>query len=348
MREIPIFFASFMSGVYHPFIHLGYGLEFSSPMVVAEGLAITAMHKPAVKCILDSPTGAISSAVDAAMNVLASMTSTLGITAIPPTTDQKNPSALSIINTIYEDRSLDSSVKWEDPMKFPAVLSRAPEKIKEYTKMWVIDSGSKDNINARMKELISISMVLYSGTTRPGNDIKLDFFLMHSLTSALFLPIFVSQLTLAQAARILQAHFAVTLALYVSRGRPRLHLADNLSSYKSELSGYKEDITNPWLKVIERAIAHDDAHVVKALRSLVYGGTYLAHGDKGGELKETPEETHTTHDHSHYWLNSAKMTLDAIRDGRWWNQAGVGFDQVWDGRSDTGPNEIEMGDEFLM
>jgi len=191
---------------------------------------------------------------------------------------------------------------------------------------------------------MSIAMVLYSGTTRPGKDIKLDFFLMHSLTSALFLPIFVSHLTLAQSARILQAHFAVTLVLYVSRGRPRLHLADNLSSYKSELSGYNEDITNPWLKVIERAIAHDDVHVVKALRSLVYGGTYLAHGDKG-ELKETPEETR---DLSHYWLNSAKMTLDAVRDDRWWHQAGIGFDEAWDGRPDIGPNEIEMGDELFM
>jgi len=329
-----------MGGVYHPFIHIGYGLEFSVDPIVAEGLSMAAVTKPTIKPLLFDPPSSspLTSAMDAAMGTITTLTSTLGLTPSPRTA-AKHPSAISIIDAVYSDSSLDGLVRWEEENKIQAMIEKASEKIKEYVKKWIIDAGSKDDVVSKTKELMGIAMALTTGTTRPGKDIKLDFFLMHGLTSSLFLPIYLSSLSSSQAARLLQAFFSTTVGFYISRGRPRIHLADNLSTFKPNLGGYEDEISNPWTTVIKRTIAHEDVHLVKAVRSLIYGATYLAHLDKEYEMKETPGEYKET---SQYWLNSAKMTLDALRDGGWWLlEGGVGFDETWDGKSDVGPNQIE-------
>lgn len=323
-----VFFASFIDGAYHSFIHVGYGLEFSVSPVVAEGLAMAAMTLPRAKPILlDPPTSSpLTSAMDAAIGTLTSLTSTLGLTASKSQTSRtKHPSGWSIVDAVYSDRSLDGVIKWEDENKYHAMLERAAEKVKEYAKSWVVDAWSKEDVVDKMKELMGISMAVYAGTTRPGQNLRLDFFLMHALTSSYFLPIYVVHLSPPQAARLLQAHFAMTFGFYIARGRPRAYLEENLSAYKSQLGGYDKE--NPWLTVIQRTIAHDDVHLVKVIRALIYGSTFLAHNNKDEEMKETPGEHKET---SQYWLNSAKMTLDAIRDGRWWVHDAIGFDEAWE------------------
>ena len=40
------------AGLYHPFISLGYGLEFRSPGIVAEALAMGAVHDDSMKAML--------------------------------------------------------------------------------------------------------------------------------------------------------------------------------------------------------------------------------------------------------------------------------------------------------
>jgi len=171
-----------------------------------------------------------------------------------------------------------------------------------------------------------MGMVLYSGTTRPGHEVKLDFFLMHILTSAMFLPFFVNNLSLAQSARLLKAHFATAVVVYIACNRPQIYL-ENVYSYKSELD-FNDEVSNPWLKVIERTIAHEDTHLVKAIRALMYGEIYLTNCKEGDQ--RAPERKELT---SRYWLNSAKMTLDCLRDGRWWEHDCIGFDEVWQRKS---------------
>jgi len=309
--------------------------------VVAEGLAMAAVTQTTFKpLLLDPPPSSspLTTAMDVAMGTLTTLTSTLGLTPSPRTT-AKHSSAISVIDAVYTDRSLDGLVRWEEENKITTMIEKCSEKIKEHTKKWIVDAGSKNDVVTKTKELMGIAMALTTGTTRPGKEPRLDFFLMHGLTSSLFLPVFLSFLSSPQAARLLQAYFTISVGMYITQGRPRIHLADNLSTFKPYLGGYDDESSNPWLTVIKRAIEHEDVHLVKAIRSLIYGATYLSHLDKDDEMKETPGEYKET---SQYWLNSAKMTLDALRDGRWWlHEGGIGYDEAWDGKSDVGPNQIE-------
>jgi len=319
------FFARLVGTGYHHLIHLGYGLEFSLELIVVEALALTSVSSSDVESFLLDPPGPIGVTLDTlAIQAFTTFTSTFGFSS-PPTPPSTSTSALSIVDLIHSDHSLDNIVKFEDERKLKMVSEKVAEKVKEYAKMWVIDSGSQEDVLNKTKELIAFSMSVYAGPTRPGTELKLDFFLMHALTSSLFLPIYLSHLSLVDATRLLQAHFSATLAYYISQGRPRLYLLENLFSYKSQLEGYNDDTTNPWLKVIERAIAHEDEHLVKSIRTLLWGATHI------DSLKVSRDAT-GPYPLSHYWLNSAKLTLDAIQGENWWDHSGVGFDETWNGK----------------
>jgi len=279
---------------------------------------MTAVTNENNKPIFDPPsTGLFATTMDA----LASLTSTLGIS--PSQTSQVN--GLSIINEIKSDKSLDGLLTFgQHKDQVEEVKTKVPEKVKEYAKKWVVNGGSREDVERKMKELMEIAVVLYSATSRPAKEVRLDFFLMHTLTSSLFLPFFVNNLSPAHSARFLQAYFTMTVLYYISDNRPQFY-EENVESYKSQLD-YNDEISNPWMKVIERTIAHHDEHLVKAIRSLVNGVTYLANGKDEDQLAGGKHHT------SRYWLNSAKMTLDSISDGRFWEQNGIGFEEVWEGK----------------
>jgi hypothetical protein len=103
---------SFVSGAVHPLIHVGFGLEFSSEIVVAEGLAEACVHSPAFAPV-----------VDPAMYS-------------KPSTGKE--SLLDIADGIRQDKAFDNVVVFKDfPKSDPLLKSKmACDKIKGYVMKW--------------------------------------------------------------------------------------------------------------------------------------------------------------------------------------------------------------------
>lgn len=112
------------------------------------------------------------------------------------------------------------------------------------------------------------------GAVRKDKQIKLDFFLIHSFTTSIFLTTFIAQdwITTENKARFLEWKIRFDLFWYASSGSPPL-LVDEIENYipKIALGG------NPWLDIIERSLrCQDDGHVIKVIRALVNGERVMA------------------------------------------------------------------------
>lgn len=160
---------SFVSGAVHPLIHTGFGLEFGSDTVVAEGLAEAAVHSPAFAPVVDIPLYS------------------------KPISGKK--SLLQIIDAIYHDDVFKGVVKYTDGTKSQSVLSspKACEAIKQYVMQWEFDD-SQDGLGKAFSELFELATHFISSAAFPPprvvdsqkhEDKKfrplLDFFLMYYL-----------------------------------------------------------------------------------------------------------------------------------------------------------------------
>jgi hypothetical protein len=83
----------------------------------------------------------------------------------------------------------------------------------------VDESGGWTEIVEKTEELFWIATVLVGASSRPGYATRLDFFLMHTLTSAIFLPDMLEALSPSSRIALLHSHFRVMIAYWVSRGR---------------------------------------------------------------------------------------------------------------------------------
>lgn len=114
----------------------------------------------------------------------------------------------------------------------------------------------------------------------------LDFFLMHVLTTSIFLTTFMSQdwITLENKARFLEWKGRSDLLWYAAVGSPEL-LVDEIKNYAPKVP--QTGSGNPWLGIIERGLCiGDDGHVIKTIRALVNGERVWArHRDIAERMK---------------------------------------------------------------
>jgi hypothetical protein len=113
---------------------------------------------------------------------------------------------------------------------------------------------------------------------------------MHLVTSSLFLPSYITQLTPALQGVLLKSYLLVSLTYWVSRGRADLNIKAFFESTttnpmpsgplptpdKSALpspSSPKAVTPNPWLPIIETSLVHPDDHLIKLQRSLRHYGS---------------------------------------------------------------------------
>ncbi|GAA5848834.1 hypothetical protein JCM8547_006362 [Rhodosporidiobolus lusitaniae] len=280
----------------------------------------------------------------------------------------------------------------------------------------------------KYEELCWMATVVYAAGTRPGyKKTKLDFFIMHGLTSVLFLPPLLQALSPHLRPYLLVSHFRVCVAYWVSRGRPPLYVADTLmaassrpvppspssSSYtstavhralseavekqqkedgaasshssrapspssgstpaqdvsndgyvdspltpkaagvalpfsasKPDGEGFRdvEDVvdagTNPWMRVLDSAVDHDDEHVTKVVRSLYFAATHFGASPKGMYQSSLPG---TNEMDGSIFIRAAGLTLDSVGWRHEGNEGNVG---TWD-RSGLGWPETWKDDELL-
>ncbi|KAJ6155460.1 HypA-like protein, partial [Penicillium chermesinum] len=203
-------------GLIHPLIHLGFALEFNQPAIVAQALAETAVHEDELGRMFFWPADE---------------------KAKKNTKTSYRP-FLQLVNEVKEDSVIRSAVKKTDERKILALLTRAPERVLDLVAGYVVPEDKLEEATADMTNAVSY----FTGAAqRPKKAVKLDFFLLHSVTCSLFFSKFISLpwLDRATKARMLEWKGRFDLLSYASRGSPDL-LLDEVSAYP---------VTNDWRAV---------------------------------------------------------------------------------------------------
>ncbi|KAF9905556.1 hypothetical protein EC991_001586 [Linnemannia zychae] len=284
------------SGAFHPLIHLGYGVDFGIDAIVAEGLALMAITSTMMSPFVVAPATTIDTMTTKIMSQL----------SISQPSSARTVE--DILTAIREDRELDDVTSYPEANKSMDVAKSkvAASKVQKLLSEWKMEATSQD-IDFKAKELYKACVLAVGGTGLRNGKVKQDFFLMHALTSVLFVHKLAHALPPAYAVSCLTSHLGVSLAYYISRGRPKIDV-DALLKYHGEQT---LDSSNPWLSVVKRAVDIDEVHVTKVVRSCALG-----------DLLFGAEESY-----SQLLLNTAQIALDLKGD---WEFEGVGWPQTWE------------------
>ncbi|KIK43252.1 hypothetical protein CY34DRAFT_11849 [Suillus luteus UH-Slu-Lm8-n1] len=267
----PEMLARFIGGVLHPLIHTGYGAEFGLLGISAEGLAMTAVHPVKVHALI--PPSYFSSPVKSG-----------------------TMHALSILALVAKDERFEHIKLLDEADMLAVIVSSHDEALRAYAEMWDFDVANKEGVAKAVEELAWLNSIIYGvGGASKEDKFYADFFLMHLVTSTLFIPSLVTSLYQNPHAQalLLRSYFSTSLARYLARGRPILDIVKFYSDTSSLLpssgqdvipgpqpSPYKDTLPNktspeartpnPWLSIIQSALVHPNEHLCKIQRSLAH------------------------------------------------------------------------------
>ncbi|KAF9972178.1 hypothetical protein BGZ73_004717, partial [Actinomortierella ambigua] len=249
------------SGAFHPLIHLGYGVDCGVDATVAEGLAMMVVTSNMMEPFVVKPATAVAKVEQVAHKMAAQLSlGTMG----GASGASSHKSIVDILAELRDDRELDSVTSYPRPNKTMDVASSkvAATKVHKVVSEWNVEENVED-IDRKAIELYKAWVLALGATGLRQGHVKQDFFLMHALTSVLFVHRLAHALPPKYAVSVLKSHLAASLVYYISRGRPQIDM-DALLNYKGK---YPLDGSNPWLSLIKRAIDIDEVHVTKVVRS---------------------------------------------------------------------------------
>ncbi|KAG2346149.1 hypothetical protein BDR05DRAFT_878666 [Suillus weaverae] len=268
----PEMLARFIGGLFHPLIHTGYGAEFGLLGMSAEGLAMTAVHPAKVHALL--PPSYFSSPVKAG-----------------------TMHALSILALVAKDERFEHIKMTDESDMLTMTVSSRDEALRAYAEMWDFDVANKEDVAKAVEELAWLNSIIYGvgGMTAKTDTFNADFFLMHLVTSTLFLPSLVTSLYQNPHAQalLLRSYFAVSLARYLARGRPTLDIAKFYNDTSGLLPSSGLDVVpgpqpspfehtlpdkdspeartpNLWLSIVQTTLVHPNEHLCKMQRALAH------------------------------------------------------------------------------
>lgn len=222
------------------------------------------------------------------------------------------------------------------------------------------------DLDKKIEEILFVATLLFSGTGRKGRKPRLDFFLMHVVTSSVFIkPICGALRNPEHKAALLRAYVPAVMLYVLARGRPRIdaELAmsytafprpPTFSSSPSLPQPSSEAIGNPWvnedynfwLSLIEGCLYHSDSHVLKSMRVLYFAAQQ--YGDKpagsvlgawsNGDSAAPGEETHAGIGQvdGTVFLRAAGVMMNTLgwsghgqKEGDW-DRSALGWDAAWE------------------
>ncbi|KAL4062791.1 hypothetical protein V8B97DRAFT_2112267 [Scleroderma yunnanense] len=273
--EHPAMLSRFITGVIHPFIHVGYGAEFGLLGLSAEGFAMGAVH-PSSLGLVDRT----------------------WFREIIPGRDQKGCNAIMILSLV----ACDSRITGVKEIKHGTILDPTLEQygqiIREYVGMWRFDVTSDAGVASTVEELSWAITILYGvGGHLSSQEFRADFYLMHLMTSSLFLPSLLANISNVSSRRVLLlTYFTTALTFYIARGRPNLDLRGFYNDTEHFLHKVPGTATSPipgtlpnpssdlaqapnaWLPLIQSVLVHPNDHLCKVQRALAhYSSSYGGH-----------------------------------------------------------------------
>ncbi|KAJ7816247.1 hypothetical protein B0H13DRAFT_2380529 [Mycena leptocephala] len=343
-----LMFARLLGGALHPFLQVGFGVEFGQDYMIAEGLGMAAVTSgETAKFVLDIPSG------------LPEIANT-----------SKGVTLLALLREVYDSPVLKPVMPYEPNamlstrfQKLTQNADRAAELKRIYAK-WSIDTtltgpASDAEFANKAEECLWQATLLLAATGKPNHAPRLDFFLMHVLTSSLCIPSLLRILPdPVHKAQLLQG-YARTSALFVLlRGRPRVNVP-LLMSYtafprppKHAAPGgpdalgdpLKDGETNAWPAMLQSALHHKDAHVLKVVRMLYYCALRYGPTAPGGAIGARDRDGKETHVGAGemdgtVFVRAAGVVSDTLgwvayggKEGRW-DQSALGWDAAWEGEA---------------
>ncbi|KAI3545142.1 hypothetical protein CABS01_11804 [Colletotrichum abscissum] len=286
-------------GMYHSLIHLGLGVEWEQPGIIAEALAQAATHE-------DGHIGALLFSSE--------------IMAKGQPHPEKSLSLLGLSQQVQNNKAIFTAPKWEDRWNRMrnGVMDDAASELAPIAAQFRIRSV---DLERRTAEMISFSAYLAGASQRPAKKCKIDFFLMHVVTSSIFFTIFNKQdwIAMEDRLRLVEWKGRLDLAFYAFCRCPDLH-SEAITEYYDE---FTKDMD--W-KQLYAAVTkeHDDGHVAKFIRALRNGEESAKAHEGGAWSANFPVK-------GDMWLKLARMSLGSTRgvtaELKW--IMGTGFDEAW-------------------
>jgi len=285
-----------VDGAVHPLIHLGFGVEFNHVGVMSEGLSEACLQQGVVKSVLPNEDGLHN--------------------------DLTTSSLEELLKWVKEDKELDGVVRHEENNKTKSTLEKCSGRIRHWASCYKIDE-SPMSLRAAFTSIytMTVRLLVLTGfppaTGNTGSDLKLDFFLLHTLTSAFSLRHLIPHIPPSNLPNVFRSFVAIVLLHYVARGRPTIHEWKDLDGYISRAGGGGLD----WETVVSGAIEEPDLHVPKSVRAIKYAALnpkeffWDAGLVDGEELQQ--------------YIKGAKIIVDHFRKGGDWYFDGVGYSEAW-------------------
>lgn len=312
-------------GLYHPVIHMGFGVEFNLPNLVAEGLAQAASHDPMY------------------IDVFFQRAETLGKSGTIP----RKPLA-DIYREVRANESIRTAPRLPDgPWKVrDGVLGRAMPDIVRAAAQFQVERTQED-IDRATAEMISCAAWTCGGIHKEGKERKIDFFLMHNVTSSIFFTAFSRQdwLSIEDKARLIEYKARLDLVWYAASAAPEVD-DDNIHNYQPTVT--KDMDWNQLYQALNRH--HDDGHVAKFVRAIRNGQQVCAqyenaavngsNGTNGNHVNGVSGFLPVKGD---MWFKIAQMCYDSTHmyvDGQKKWVWGAGFDPMWNAVG-TAPLKID-------
>ncbi|KAJ7237332.1 hypothetical protein C8J57DRAFT_1247119 [Mycena rebaudengoi] len=337
-----------LGGTLHPFLKIGFGAEFGRNYMVSQGLAMAAVTGAENSAyVLDAPSG---------LPQIATNTS-------------KGVKLLHLLREVYDSPILKPIIPYEPNAKANSRLKKLAEnpdrgaELRRIYAKWSIDTTLTDatfeqELADKTEECLWQATLLLAATGKPNRAPRLDFFLMHVLTSALCLPSLLAVLEdPVHKAQLLQGYARKSALFVLLRGRPRIdipllmsytevprppaHAPSGGEDALGDPAGGEKGETNPWLALVQNALHHKDAHVIKVVRTLYYCGVRFGSRPAGSALgakDEDGKETHVgagTMDGT-IFVRAAGVVCDTLgwiaygaKEGQW-DMSALGWDAAWE------------------
>jgi hypothetical protein len=293
--------ARMYEGAYHPIIHLGLGIEFQQPSIVAEALAQAASHD-------NSSIGTLFRNAEAEA-------------AIAYPTAKPKP-MIQLIHEVRANDTIRNAPRWTDfgnKMR-DGIIGRAGEAMQSLAAQFRI-RRDEEELERRTAEMISTCAFFAGAAQHPGRKRKIDFFYMHNVTSSIFFTVLIRQdwIKLEDRVRLVEWKARLDLAWYAVSGCAALD--------GNAISGYSDPESDSmgWAELFSAVNKeHDDGHAAKFIRALKNGEEVAARFEQGEWEAYFPMK-------GDMWLKLARMCQDTTKnlptDLKW--VPFTGFEQPW-------------------
>ncbi|KAK4168187.1 hypothetical protein QBC43DRAFT_309838 [Cladorrhinum sp. PSN259] len=301
-RNANLLLARLFEGAFHPGIHLGFGIEFEQPSIVAEGLAQAATDIPTNIHLLFFEAERIAKE-----------------TPIPANAKPRN--LVDLLHEVRSNEKIGKAARWEDLLwkMRDGIVGRAGKEMATLAAQFQV---TPETLERRTAEEISCAAYLAGAAQRAGKARKIDFFSMHVVTSSIFLSVINSQdwISVANKCRFVEWKTRLDLAWYGACGAPPLDI-DYIKNYAGQRSAHWD--WDELFSVINST--HDDGHLAKFVRALKNGA------EASKKFEEDPEYADAFPVKGDLWVRMARMaydsTVDLPADDKWVPFGG--FDLPW-------------------